>query len=317
MWVDAAWYYLGADGVMRTGWQQVGGTWYHLSGNGVMRTGWQKIGTAWYYLGADGVMRTGWQKIDQTWYYLASSGAMVTGWLQQGGTWYYLDSTGAMATGTRQINGAWSSFSSSGAWQGYTRAPFDGSTTSSTATGLTPVMAAPSASRGTVLNRMVTAYQATGHRFPSQALSAGGAGTLWAFATLVYDEATAEGVSPELLFAQVMTETAWLQFGGDVRINQFNFGGLGATGNGNRGLSFSDVRTGLRAQVQHLRAYADPSVTTASLAHPVVDPRFGYVRKGSAPYVEHLGIQENPAGTGWAASRGSGLALAALRQSLG
>ena len=142
--------------------------------------------------------------------------------------------------------------------------------------------------------------------------SAGGAGTLWTFAGIVYDEAVAEGVSPELLFVQVMKETGWLQFGGDVSISQFNFGGLGATGNGNRGLSFTDVRTGLRAQVQHLRAYADASVTTASLAHPLVDPRFGYVRKGSAAYVEHLGIQENPAGAGWATASGYGTSLAQM-----
>ncbi|MGK2348302.1 N-acetylmuramoyl-L-alanine amidase [Actinomyces sp. W5033] len=298
-----SWYYLSASGAMVTGWLQQGGSWYYLSASGAMVTGWLQQGGSWYYLSASGAMVTGWLQQGGSWYYLDSSGAMRTGWQQVGGVWYYLDSSGAMVTGARQIDGTWNLFSASGAWQGYTT--------------LTPVMAAPSASRGTVLHRMVTAYQATGHRFPSQALSAGGAGTLWAFATLVYDEATAEGVSPELLFAQVMTETAWLQFGGDVSISQFNFGGLGATGNGNRGLSFPDVRTGLRAQVQHLRAYADPSVTTASLAHPVVDPRFGYVRKGSAPYVEHLGIQENPAGTGWAASRGYGLALASLMQSLG
>ncbi len=48
------------------------------------------------------------------------------------------------------------------------------------------------------------------------------------------------------------------------------------------------------AQVQHLRAYADSSVTTASLANTVVDPRFTYVRKGAAPVVGKYRHQENP-----------------------
>ena len=35
--------------------------------------------------------------------------------------------------------------------------------------------------------------------------------------------------------------------------------------------------------------------------HLKVDPRFKYVARGSAPYVEWLGILENPQGKGWAA----------------
>ena len=307
--IGGFWYYLTASGAMATGWQAVGGTWYYLTSSGAMATGWQQIGGSWYYLTASGAMATGWQQVNRVWYYLAPSGAVTTGWQAVGGTWYYLEPSGAMVTGTRQIDGVWSRFSSTGAWLGYVS---ETAASAGATAGLTPVMAAPSGSRGTVVNSMVSAYQASGRSYPSQSLSAGGAGTLWTFAGIVYDEAVAEGVSPELLFVQVMKETGWLQFGGDVSISQFNFGGLGATGNGNRGLSFTDVRTGLRAQVQHLRAYADASVTTASLAHPLVDPRFGYVRKGSAAYVEHLGIQENPAGAGWATASGYGTSLAEM-----
>lgn len=53
--------------------------------------------------------------------------------------------------------------------------------------------------------------------------------------------------------------------------------------------TFSDVRTGIRAQVQHLRAYADPNVTESTLHNPCVDIRFGYVSKGCAQLVELLG----------------------------
>lgn len=37
-----------------------------------------------------------------------------------------------------------------------------------------------------------------------------------------------------------------------------------------------------------------------------VDPRFQYVARGSAPFVEWLGIRENPHGKGWAAGAGYG-----------
>ena len=104
-----------------------------------------------------------------------------------------------------------------------------------------------------------------------------------------------------------MNETGWLQFGGDVSVSQYNFGGLGATG-GVPGLSFSDVRTGIRAQVQHLKAYG----STEPLRNECVDLRFGYVDRGCAKYVQWLGIQENPQRKGWAASKGYGATIVGM-----
>lgn len=37
-----------------------------------------------------------------------------------------------------------------------------------------------------------------------------------------------------------------------------------------------------------------------------VDPRYGYVEKGCAPYVEWLGQKENPERKGWASGEGYG-----------
>nr|WP_243896690.1 glucosaminidase domain-containing protein [Actinomyces bowdenii] len=159
---------------------------------------------------------------------------------------------------------------------------------------------------------MTSAYSSSGRSYPARALGSGGAPSAKDFFTILYEEAVAEGVSPELLFAQVVKETGWLQFGGDVKVGQFNFGGLGATGGGVAGNRFPSVRVGLRAQAQHLRAYAEAGVSAGSLANPVVDPRFQYVRKGSAPYIQYLGIQENPHGGGWAASRHYGIELVKL-----
>ena len=99
----------------------------------------------------------------------------------------------------------------------------------------------------------------------------------------------------DLAFAQAMHETAFLKYGGDVKIEQFNFGGLGATG-GVPGNKFPDIRTGVRAQIQHLKAYA----STAPLKKACVDERFKYVERGCAPYIEYLSSANNPKGKGWA-----------------
>ena len=342
-WVKDAgsWYYLNSDGVMVTGWLLDGGTWYWLDpSSGAMVTGWVKVGGAWYHMAGSGAMNTGWLLDGGTWYWLdPSSGAMVTGWVKVGGTWYHMagsgamstgwlldgawywldQSSGAMATGTVTVEGRASTFASSGAWLGYA----DGSDAQAAsrsasrsasvtnASGQRLIMSAPTASRSEVIDAMEDAWDQAGYSYPS-ALAGGGAPTIRDFASIVYDEAVAEGVSPELVFVQDMQETGWLQFGGDVSVSQYNFSGIGAVGGGATGASFPDVRTGIRAQVQHLRAYADSSVTTASLANAVVDPRFTYVRKGAAPVVEYLGIQENPNRTGWAAAKNYGYDLVSM-----
>ena len=95
-----------------------------------------------------------------------------------------------------------------------------------------------------------------------------------------------------------MHETGYLQFGGSVAPEQYNFCGLGAVNATEKGYAFKDVRTGIRAQVQHLKAYASKD----ALKNECVDPRFKYVERGCAPYVQYLGIKENPSGKGWATS---------------
>lgn len=132
-------------------------------------------------------------------------------------------------------------------------------------------------------------------------LAKGGASTINQFAQIFYEEATAEGVRAEVAFTQCMKETGFLKYGGDVLPNQYNFAGIGATG-AVHGASFSNVRMGIRAQIQHLKAYGSIS----PLINPCVDPRFNLVKRGSAQYVEWLGIKENPNGYGWATSKSYG-----------
>lgn len=146
------------------------------------------------------------------------------------------------------------------------------------------------------VQEMVDYFDSSGKEYPSDKLSKGGADSIETFCQMYYEEASAEGVRPEVAFAQTMKETGFLQYGGDAGIEQFNFAGLGTTGGGVPGNSYPDVRTGIRAQIQHLKAYA----TSDPLAQECVDDRYEYVKKGAAPYVEWLGQQENPEGLGWA-----------------
>lgn len=132
-------------------------------------------------------------------------------------------------------------------------------------------------------------------------LAKGGASTINQFAQIFYEEAMAEGVRAEVAFTQCMKETGFLKYGGDVLPNQYNFAGIGATG-AVHGASFENVRMGIRAQIQHLKAYG----SLDGLTNQCVDPRFNLVKRGSAQYVEWLGIKENPNGYGWATSKNYG-----------
>lgn len=142
-------------------------------------------------------------------------------------------------------------------------------------------------------------------------LAKGGARTINQFAQIFYEEATAEGVRAEVAFTQCMKETGFLKYGGDVLPNQYNFAGIGATG-AVHGASFSNVRMGIRAQIQHLKAYGSIS----PLTNQCVDPRFNLVKRGSAQYVEWLGIKENPNGYGWATSKSYGHDIVSMVNSL-
>lgn len=147
--------------------------------------------------------------------------------------------------------------------------------------------------------QMAACYKASGHAYPAGVYAPRGAATVSDFVQIVLEEAAAEGVSGEVVWAQIILETGWLSFAGSmVRSDQCNFGGLGATDNsgGVFTATYPDVRTGVRAQVQHLKAYASKS----KLKNPCVDTRFSLVTRGTAVYVEWLGIQENPQGYGWA-----------------
>jgi hypothetical protein len=98
------------------------------------------------------------------------------------------------------------------------------------------------------------------------------------------DEAADEGVNHDVAFAQMCLETGFLKYGGLVLPEWNNFCGLGAIGPQQPGEVFPDPTTGVRAHIQHLKAYASEEPLKGEL----VDPRYKWVRKGSSPGIEGL-----------------------------
>jgi hypothetical protein len=113
-------------------------------------------------------------------------------------------------------------------------------------------------------------------------------------AQIFVEEGAAEGVTGDVAFVQSIVETGWFRFTGAVPASKNNFSGLGAIDSSpGDAATFPDARTGVRAQMQHLRAYADPTATTCSappLHNPCVDPRFDLVSpKGKATTWNQMG----------------------------
>ncbi|MHC0036313.1 glucosaminidase domain-containing protein [Pseudoneobacillus sp. C159] len=94
------------------------------------------------------------------------------------------------------------------------------------------------------------------------------------------------GVRGDVAFCQSILETNWFRFGGDVRSEQNNYAGIGASGGGRQGAFFSTIAEGITAHIQHLYAYATKAPLPSG--EKVVDPRFHLVVRGSAPNWEDL-----------------------------
>ena len=335
------WFYFDKDGWMVTGWLKLSDTWYYMNTSGARVSNcWTWVGNScyyfdkdgkmaadtWigdYYVNADGAWVPGQKKDDQKndqngsqnsnqnqtqtkaqwintsgrWWYRHADGSYTkSNWEYIDGQWYYFDKEGWMTIGYQAVSGEWYYLQKSASPEG-----------ALTYTGVTSIMGNSDLSndKNTVVNKMVRMFQKSGRSYPADKLNAGGAGSIEAFCQIVYDEAVKEGVKPEIAFGQAMKETGYLQFGGAVKIEQFNFAGLGATGGSVAGAQFSNVAEGIRAQVQHLKAYASKD----GLTQETVDSRFNLVTRGSAPYVEWLGQKENPNGFGWATAWNYGISL--------
>ena len=299
--------YYGSDGAMRYGQQKIDGKFYCFdSQSGAMITGWYDLPGKRVYYGPDGAMWYDQKLIDGKWYYFdTQTGAMAIGWCNLPGKRVYYGPDGAMRYGEQEVDGKYYYFDmSSGAmlvngWHGdYYYGP-DGIRQES--------MHLIQGKTSTTVEKMVRFYNENSPiKYPAEALKKGGAPDLETFCRIFVEEAGKEGIKAEVVFSQTLLETGYLKFGGQVKIEQFNFAGLGATDGGASGADFSiyggnGVRMGVRAQVQHMKAYASSTITKETLKTECVDPRFDLISpKGCAPYVEYLGQKENPMGKGWA-----------------
>ncbi|AFY45414.1 N-acetylmuramoyl-L-alanine amidase [Nostoc sp. PCC 7107] len=122
---------------------------------------------------------------------------------------------------------------------------------------------------------------------------------------LYREEASIEGVNYDIAFCQMCLETGFLRFGGDIRAEQNNFAGLGSIGGGAAAAAFENARIGVRAHIQHLKAYA----SLEPLVNEVVDPRFRFVTRGIAPLISQLSGR-------WSADLDYGAKIIAMLQRL-
>lgn len=104
------------------------------------------------------------------------------------------------------------------------------------------------------------------------------------------EEGNREGVAGDVAFTQAILETGWFRFSDRMPPSHNNFSGIGAVDGGGSSASFPSARIGVRAQVQHLRAYADSTVNCTNFTTPTVTPRCRFVLpKGKAPRWTDMG----------------------------
>lgn len=302
---NSKWFYFDENAeypLMKTGLvTTASGSYYIDSNNGMKANDWVEMpNNVWAWAQSNGAFATGWFNTPngKTWYFDPNTkehGALF-GLQVINGSYYYFDQSNGLlrsqsitlpdgrvayadAYGVLNIK---PSDTNNGGNTGENR---DGSDNNAPADDDTPIEPTRGnfSVRTSVLGGPIVSKEALQKDFDKRVGSAypaiyaqKGAPTGADFVNQLWQAAVDEGVRPELLYAQVMVETGNLRFGGDVLPEQCNFGGLGATGNGARGLSFDTVLKGLRAQALHLRAYAgyEPLTVDPSKAQEV-DPRYG------------------------------------------
>ena len=107
------------------------------------------------------------------------------------------------------------------------------------------------------------------------------------------------GLRADLLWAQMLLETGYGMYSGDVSPAQNNYAGIGATGGGAAGASFATAEAGVMAQVAHMVAYVYPS-SPVVWANSTTDPRFDFVTpRGTAVVLSDLNARWAVPGTAY------------------
>lgn len=124
-----------------------------------------------------------------------------------------------------------------------------------------------------------------------------------------YEIGETYGIRGDIALCQAVIETGWFRYDNGTAVPSFshNYCGLGVRRRGDIGCSFSSVHDGVTAMIQHLYAYAcrDPLPEGERL----IDPRFNYVKRGSATSWESLSGK-------WAMNRNYGRDILAIYNSM-
>jgi hypothetical protein len=127
--------------------------------------------------------------------------------------------------------------------------------------------------------------------------------TLQQLAQMFIDEGNRYNVRGDIAFAQSIVETAWFNFPdyGMVRTYNNNFAGIGACDSCGNGFQFSSALSGVRAQLQLLRNYADINSRVSNIPDAPIPELWGsdpttaaynfdhYFAKGRAPLWNDMG----------------------------
>ncbi len=150
-----------------------------------------------------------------------------------------------------------------------------------------PIMGAVQISQAQAVRYLNKHFADNGQKLPKKWTDDGE--TVASLVKYFWEEGEAEGVRGDIALAQSIHETGWFQFGGLAKPEWYNFAGLGVTGEQNedgsyKGERFKNARLGIRAQIQHLKAYA----STEPLNQTCIDNRFHLVERGCAPTIRGL-----------------------------
>jgi glucan-binding repeat-containing protein len=296
-WDENGRYYVQSDGTQATGAVEIDGVWYCFGEDGIQETGLVTVGESLYYFDPDtGERVTGLATLAGKTYYFTPESGLQSGWQTEKGKTYYFDpDTGEALTGLQILDSVQYYFKEDGSLLKNGSIVLEGVTYRADKTGA--LTADKTLITGTSL---ATVEQMQAY---IKSVNPNVAQSVLDMIPYYLSEGEAEGIRGDIAFAQSCLETGNFTFQGSaVTLSQNNFCGMGVTSNGVKGCSFATPQLGIRAQIQHLKAYA----TTDTLNQECIDTRFKYVQRGCAPYVEWLGIPDNPYGKGWAATKGYG-----------
>jgi hypothetical protein len=96
------------------------------------------------------------------------------------------------------------------------------------------------------------------------------------------------GVRWDMAIFQSCLETGFWKFGGDVKVTQHNFAGIGARGGGEAGDSFTSPQVGIEAQIQGLALRAGKFISVGEILSPYVAKNYELISKRNTKTWESL-----------------------------